>query len=248
MKISIITASFNSAGTITDTLQSVATQTYTDIEHIIVDGASQDATLQIVSRYGNVAKVLSEKDNGIYDAMNKGIRLASGSIVGILNSDDFYVDPFVIEQVMKLFENDSVDAVYGDLQYVDASNTAKVVRTWKAGTYNQRSFYNGWMPPHPTFFVRKSLYDRFGVFNLELRTAADYEIILRFLVKHQIKATYLPKIVVRMRTGGASNSSIKQRLKANREDRRAWEINGLHPTVFTLILKPLRKINQFIIK
>ena len=149
---------------------------------------------------------------------------------------------------MERFVDDSVDIVYGDLQYVNQMDLNKVVRTWKAGSFTKNSFYYGWMPPHPSFFVRKKVYDRLGSFNLELKTAADYEIIIRFLLKNELKAAYLPEVLVKMRAGGASNASLLQRIRANREDRRAWKMNGLHPKLVTLILKPLRKINQFLIK
>src|SRR5574343_654094 len=188
MKISIVTATYNSAATVNDTLKSIAAQTYPDIEHIIVDGLSKDDTLESVRQYPHVAKMITEKDKGIYDAMNKGVRMASGDIVGILNSDDLYASNEVLEKVMKAFEDPTVDAVYGDLQYVAADNINKVVRTWIAGNYSSRSFYFGWMPPHPAFFVRREVYEKYGHFQLELRTAADYEIMLRFLLKHKIKA------------------------------------------------------------
>lgn len=248
MKISIITATYNSAATVQDSLESVAAQSYQPIEHIIVDGLSADNTLEIVARYPHVARVSSEKDKGIYDAMNKGIGLATGEVIGILNSDDLYAHPAVIENVMRQFEDPQVEAVYGDLQYVSQRNTSKVVRTWKAGNFRKKSFFYGWMPPHPSFFVRKSVYERFGLFNLSLKTAADYEIMLRFLFKNDVEVRYVKDILVKMRTGGASNATLKGRWKANREDKKAWLINGLRPRFFTLALKPIRKIKQFVIK
>lgn len=248
MKISIITATYNSSATVKDTLSSVAKQSCPAIEHLIIDGLSRDNTLELVAGFPHVSRVVSEKDKGIYDAMNKGIRLCTGDIVGILNSDDFYVDDQVLAKVMQQFEDPSIEAVYGDLQYVDASDTSRVVRTWKAGNYTRRSFYYGWMPPHPTFFVRKTVYDRFGLFNLELKTAADYEIILRFLLKNGIRSAYIPEVMVKMRMGGASNASLRQRIKANQEDYWAWRLNGLRPNPFTLFLKPARKIGQYLMK
>ena len=245
MKISIITATYNSASTIQDTLRTVAEQSYPGIEHIIVDGLSNDATLEIVKTFPHVSVAVSRKDHGIYDAMNKGIALATGDVVGILNSDDFYATPSVLASVMQLFEDETIDAVYGDLVYVDAVNTGKIVRNWRSGTYTAQSFYRGWMPPHPSFFVRRSVYERYGHFDLRLRSAADYELMLRFLLKHRIKAAYLPQRIVCMRTGGASNASFKHRIRANREDRMAWKMNGLVPFFFTLWLKPVRKIVQY---
>lgn len=245
MKISIITVSYNSAGTIRDTIESVLNQTYSDIEYILVDGASKDDTISIIKSYGTkISKLISEKDNGIYDAMNKGINVATGDVIGILNSDDFYSHSNVIKNVVQKFEKDT-DAVYGDLVYVSGADKNKIVRTWKAGKYEVGSFQKGWMPPHPTFFVKKSVYEKLGMFTDQLKSAADYEIMLRFIHKHQIKLNYLPEIIVHMRTGGASNVSLKNRFKANREDKKAWKMNGLKPSPLTFIRKPLSKLSQF---
>jgi len=248
MKISIITATYNSAVTVRDTLVSVSGQDHSGIEHIIIDGGSKDNTLDIVREFPHVAQIVSEKDRGIYDAMNKGIGLASGDIVGILNSDDVYSDAFVLSDVAKAFADPSVQALYADLQYVFPDDLSRVQRTWKSGRFRKENFYYGWMPPHPTFFVRRGIYERCGLFNLELRSAADYEIMLRILLKKGISAFYLPRVIVKMRAGGVSNASLANRLRANREDRLAWKLNDLRPYFFTLYLKPLRKIHQFIIK
>jgi glycosyltransferase len=248
MTISIITATYNSAATVRDTLECIAQQDYSSVEHIIVDGLSKDDTLRIVSEFPHVSKVISEKDKGIYDAMNKGVQLATGDVIGILNSDDFYCHPKVLSNVMKVFADPSVDAVYGDLHYVHQHDTQKVTRRWKAGRFNPNNFYYGWMPPHPAFFVRKKVYEQAGLFNISLRSAADYELMLRVLVKHKMKAAYLPEVLVKMRAGGMSNATLKNRLRANREDRQAWELNQLKPYFFTTWLKPVRKIFQFIIR
>ncbi|HMV24504.1 MAG TPA: glycosyltransferase family 2 protein [Saprospiraceae bacterium] len=248
MKLSIITSCYNSAATIRDTLESVARQDYSDIEHIIVDGGSEDDTLAIVSEFTHVAKVVSEKDRGIYDAMNKGIAIATGDIIGILNSDDFYTGPGVISDVVRQMEQSGADTLYADLDYVSSTDKTKVVRSWRAGSYAVRKFYYGWMPPHPTFFVRKYIYERYGTFNLSLRSAADYEIMLRFLVRQDVTTTYLNKTIVQMRAGGQSNASITNRLRANAEDRKAWQINKLRPYLFTTFLKPVRKIHQFFMR
>ena len=244
-KISIITATYNSANTIRDTLDCIARQDYGNIEHIIVDGKSKDNTLEIVAQYPHVAKVVSEKDKGIYDAMNKGIQLATGDIIGILNSDDIYINEQVLSKVAAAFQN-GTDACYADLQYVSGNDLNKVIRHWKAGHFNERSFLMGWMPPHPTFFVRREVYAKVGHFNLTLRSAADYELLLRIFVKNRFNIVYIPEVLVKMRAGGMSNASLKNRLRANNEDRMAWKINGLKPYFFTLYLKPLRKIIQFI--
>jgi glycosyltransferase involved in cell wall biosynthesis len=248
MTISIITATYNSAATVRDTLTSVSEQKYHSIEHIIVDGQSTDNTLHIVNEFPHVKKIVSGKDKGIYDAMNKGIQLATGDVIGILNSDDIYAHDKVIAKVAAAFSNEAVDAVYSDLLYVSADDINKVIRYWKSGNYNSKKFYWGWMPPHPTFFVRQHLYKQYGTFNLSLRSAADYELMLRLLLKHQVKAGYIPEVMVKMRTGGMSNSNIKNRIKANREDRKAWKLNELDPYFFTLMLKPVRKIFQYINK
>ena len=246
MTLTIITACYNASSTIADTLKSISNQSYQNIEHIIIDGASTDDTLKIVQQFPHVSKIISEKDGGIYHAMNRGIGLCTGEVVGILNADDVYAHEDVISKVADLFKDASVDAIYGDLVFVDQQHPDKITRTWKAGSYHFKQFYNGWMPPHPTFFVRKSLYQQYGKFNTTLTSAADYELMLRFLLKHKIKLAYLPETMVRMRQGGKSTASLKNRLIANKEDHLAWKINGLKPHPFTLILKPLRKIKQFI--
>jgi glycosyltransferase involved in cell wall biosynthesis len=245
MKISIITATYNSAATVRDTLASIASQQYPLIEQIIVDGLSNDNTLAIVNEFPHVAKVISEKDRGIYDAMNKGVLLATGDIIGILNSDDFYTTPLVLEMVAAAFKDPAVEAVYGDLQYVKPANVQVIIRTWKSGNYKKKYLYYGWMPPHPTFFVRRHVYDKCGLFNTTLRSAADYELMLRVLLKHNIRAQYIPEVLVKMRAGGMSNASLKNRFRANKEDVMAWKINELKPFFFTMWLKPLRKVLQF---
>jgi glycosyltransferase len=246
LTLTIITACYNASSTIADTLKSIASQSYQNIEHIIIDGASTDDTLKIVQQFPHVSTIISEKDGGIYHAMNRGIGLCTGEVVGILNADDVYAHEDVISKVADLFKDASVDAIYGDLVFVDQQHPDKITRTWKAGPYHFKQFYNGWMPPHPTFFVRRSLYQQYGKFNTTLTSAADYELMLRFLLKHKIKLAYLPETMVRMRQGGKSTASLKNRLIANKEDHLAWKINGLKPHPFTLILKPLRKIKQFI--
>jgi glycosyltransferase len=245
--ISIITPVKNGELTIKDCIKSVLKQSSIG-EHIVVDGASTDSTLSIIRKIeSKKIKVISEPDRGLYDAMNKGISLATGDIIGILNSDDFYTNKYVLKKVAEIFDRWQIDSCYGDLQYVDYVDTRKVVRKWKSNKYKPRSFFWGWMPPHPTFFVKHSIYERFGKFNLNLGSAADYELMLRFLVKHRITTGYISEVLVNMRTGGASNSSIKKRLIANRMDRKAWEVNGLKPFPWTTYLKPLRKIGQYFI-
>jgi len=246
MKISLITVSYNSQDTIEDTLESVIAQQNCDLEYIVIDGGSTDKTLEILDKYkDHINILLSEKDNGIYDAMNKGIQLATGDLVGILNSDDVFAYENVLSNVIEKFKDPSIDALYGDLVYVDRKELDKVKRKWISGPYKVGSFEKGWMPPHPTFYVRKNIYNEYGLFNLDFTSAADYEIMLRFIHKNKISLGYLPKIMVKMRQGGQSNASFANRLKANREDKRAWEVNDLKAGTFTFIRKPISKLSQF---
>lgn len=245
MKVSIITITYNSESTLVETIDSVLNQTYKDIEYIIIDGASTDDTGSIVHSYKDkITKFVSEKDNGLYDALNKGIAMATGDVIGILHSDDFYINHHTIENVVNTFKTHHAEAVYADLFYVDKDDTSKVHRKWKSGLYKHGMFMHGWMPPHPTFFVKRSVYKKYGSFNLDLVSAADYELMLRFIHKHKIKLAYLPEFIIKMRVGGKSNVSIKNRIRANNEDKKAWKMNGLKPHFYTLYAKPLRKIIQ----
>jgi glycosyltransferase involved in cell wall biosynthesis len=247
MKVSIITIAYNSAETIEDTIRSVLEQDYPNIEYIVVDGASKDDTQQIVERYRtSIAHVVSERDRGIYDAMNKGVALATGDVIGILNSDDFYADSHVISDIVRTIQAAESDACYADLVYVDRLETEKVIRSWKSGEYRHGDFLRGWMPPHPTFFVKRSCYEMHGLYSLELKSAADYELMLRFIHKHTIRLAYLPRVITKMRTGGQSNVTLKNRWKANQEDRLAWKMNGLQPGFLTLVRKPLSKLLQYL--
>ncbi|MBE9463050.1 glycosyltransferase family 2 protein [Dyadobacter subterraneus] len=247
MKVSIITVVYNGAATIRHCIESVLSQNFDSIEYIIVDGNSTDGTKEIIASYGSkISKFISEPDKGIYDAMNKGVKLATGDVVGILNADDFYADANIISDVVKAMNQSDADACYGDLNYVDGQNETVIKRNWVSGQYKPNSFLMGWMPPHPTFFVKKKCYEQFGDFRLDMGSAADYEIMLRFIFKYGIKLTYIPKVLVKMRTGGVSNNTLKNRIKANNNDRKAWRVNDIKPWFFTLLLKPVRKIVQFI--
>ena len=249
MKVSIVTPTYNSAKTIVDTILSVNKQDYTNIEHIIIDGGSKDNTLELIRNTPNrVKKIISEPDKGIYDAMNKGVALATGDIVGILNSDDFYNSNDVIAKVVKTFQEGEYEGVYGDLEYVDARNTNRVLRYWESKAYKEGLFKKGWHPAHPTFFVKKEVYDKYGNFNLKYKIGADYEIMLRFIEKNRIKVAYIPETLVKMRVGGASNQSIKNIIKANIECYNAWKDNGLSILPFVFILKPLSKTLQYLRK
>ena len=217
LRISIITVCFNSAITIEDTIKSVENQKGADVEHIIIDGLSKDGTIDIIKRNKSVSKFVSEPDNGIYDAMNKGIVLATGDVIGTLNADDFYANENVLEEVAKVFLDPNVEACYGDLVYVNQKDTEEIVRYWKSRDYVSGLFKSGWMPAHPTFFVRKSVYDRLGGFDLSYKIAADFELLFRFIEQNKIETKYLPKVLVKMRLGGTTNKNLSNILRQNKE-------------------------------
>jgi glycosyltransferase involved in cell wall biosynthesis len=247
LKVSIVTACYNSASTIEDTIRSVILQEYAQIEYIIIDGGSTDGTLDIVKKYASrISKVFSGKDGGIYSALNKGIAAATGDIVAILHSDDLYADNAVIARVVETFEREKTDCVYGDLQYVDRDNTSRIVRNWKAGQYQEGMFESGWMPPHPAFFTKRACYEKHGQYNTAFRLAGDYELMLRFLHKLRLSVAYLPLVLVKMRTGGLSNQSLGARIRSFREDSLAWRVNMLKPRACTLVRKPFSKLSQFV--
>ena len=241
--VSIITVVYNGSSTITDCLKSINTQTV-PAEHIIVDGASTDNTLDIVRHISPHARVLSEPDHGIYDAMNKGIRLATGDIIGILNSDDLYAGPQVLEKVTAMFRESGADALFADLVYVRPDNLTRVVRYYSGAGFSPHMFARGEMPPHPTFFVRRELYERYGLFRTDYRIAADYELTARFLTQQQVRYVYLPEVIVRMRTGGASTRNLLSNLVLNREILRACAENGIPTNMLKVYSKYFRKIMQ----
>lgn len=237
MKVSIITVSFNSENTIEDTLQSIKSQTYSNIEYIVIDGLSNDGTNEIVKKYRDIVSIhVSEKDRGLYDAMNKGISLASGDIVGILNSDDVLADDSVIEKIVAGFDDVSVDAVYSDLIYVSEHNLNKPTRLYTSKVFSKRIIKFGIMLPHPTFYVRKACYEKFGLYKITYRVAADFELLARFMSKG-IKAIRLPFISVKMREGGISSSGLLWRVHQNFEIVRACKENGLYTNIFLVMLK-----------
>jgi glycosyltransferase involved in cell wall biosynthesis len=244
LTISIITVAYNSEKTIRDTLLSISRQSYPNVEHIIVDGGSKDSTMSIVKEFSHIHKVISEPDKGVYDAMNKGLRLATGDVIGFLNSDDMYTDNRALERIAQVFELKNTDSLYSDLEFFEG-HADNVVRVWNAGLIKRRRFLYGWMPPHPTFFVKKEVYQRFGVFDLAFKQSADYELMLRFLYLHGISSHYLQGISLKMRVGGLSNATLRNRWEANCEDRFAWHKNALKPYFFTVLLKPLAKLEQF---
>lgn len=246
MKVSVITVCYNSEKTIEATIQSVIVQTGVELEYIIIDGGSVDTTLDIIARYkGNIDVLVSEKDAGIYDAMNKGIQKATGEIIAILNSDDHYTGPGVLKKVADSFTMDRIDACYGDIDYVEEVGS-KVVRRWKAGEYAPHKLASGWTAPHPAFFVKKALYERFGGFNATFTIAADYEFMLRLFLAG-INVGYIPEPLVTMKSGGKSAASLAQRIKGWRELRRAWKVNNKHTPSFFLTRRIVSKVHQYFV-
>jgi glycosyltransferase involved in cell wall biosynthesis len=245
LKISLITVTYNAQKTLERCIESVITQNYKSIEHIIIDGASTDGTLQIISKHNQHINIfVSEPDGGIYDAMNKGIKLATGNIIGILNADDFFATPDILSNVAKAFAEQQTDVLYGDLNYINAKGA--IVRKWKSGEYRHGLFNWGWMPPHPTFYCQRSLFERYGFYKLEFGTAADYELMLRFIHANKASAYYLNKVMVNMVLGGVSNKNYRNRLAAWGNDYNAMRNNSVTIPRMCVIFKPLRKIFQYI--
>jgi glycosyltransferase involved in cell wall biosynthesis len=246
-KVSIITVCFNSAKTIRDTIESVLSQNYPDIEYIVIDGGSNDQTLEIVKEYADrIAVIISETDNGIYDAMNKGIALASGDVVGMLNSDDIYMNEHAVSELMKTMQDAHSDSVFADLVIVDPENLNKVVRYYDSSYFNPSKFRFGWMPAHPTFFVKRALYDKVGPYSLDYKISADYEMLIRLLWVHKASFAYLKKPVVRMRYGGTSTSGFSRNWLLNKEIVQACKDNGIYTNVGLLALKIPRKIFELV--
>lgn len=243
MKVSIITTTFNSASTIRDTINSIIAQDYANIEHIIVDGASKDDTMDIVRSYGSkISRIISEPDKGIYDAMNKGIRSATGDIVGILNSDDFFTSTDVVSTVIDSFTQNDIDALYGDIHFVRPDNLNKPVRYYSSKIFKPSLFRYGFMPAHPSFYMKKSCYDLYGLYALDYKIASDYDLLIRYLYKYKVKHQYIPKDFVTMRTGGVSTENMQSRIVLNREIIRACNRYGIKTNMFLLSLKYLYKI------
>jgi glycosyltransferase involved in cell wall biosynthesis len=246
MRVTLITVCRNVAPVIAETLDSVLGQTHPDIELIVIDGASTDGTVDVLERYRpKLAVLVSEPDAGIYDAMNKGLRLATGDVIGFVNAGDLLMTPTVIADVVSAFQRAHVDAVYGDIIMVDEHDIFKVHRTWLSGTYHRANFRRGWMPPHVGTFIKKSVYDQHGLFNTDLRIGADYEILLRFLYKHQVKTLHIREVLVRFRLGGMSNGNVRRILQANREVRASWKLNGLQAPPLLVTRKLWSKVMQF---
>lgn len=245
-KVSIITPTLNAAGTIENTIKSVVEQTYPNIEHIIVDGGSADGTVNIIKKHKDkISKFVSEKDKGIFDGMNKGIKMAGGEIIGILNSDDIYATKDAIETVVENMQKNKAEVCWGDLVYINPKEPDKIKRYWKSSSYKKGKFKKAWMPPHPTFFVKKKTYNKYGLFNLDFPISADFELMLRFLAKYKTRSCYIPKILVKMKLWGNSNKSIKKIIKGNLECYKAFKINNLKVNPLRFFFKPFIKIPQF---
>ncbi len=246
MKVTIITVTMNSEKFLEDCINSVINQQYANIEHIIIDGASTDGTLAIIEKYqDHIAHWVSEKDQGMYDAINKGMKMATGDIIGTLNSDDTLSSPTVINEIVNSFEEQNVDSVYGDLVYVDPINTQKIIRVWKGVPYKRSRYKMGWMPAHPTFYFKRKLLEQYGFYETHYFTAADYEFMARYLYYFRVSSYYIPKLIVRMRTGGMSNVSLAKRFRANRRDYLAMKRNRIPFPFFVSLLKPLIKLHQY---
>lgn len=245
MKISVITAVYNRAETILDAMRSVQEQSWPNVEHVVIDGSSTDGTVQILREHLNAQAIfVSEPDKGIYDALNKGLARATGDVIGLMHSDDFFADDEVLQSVALAFAESDIDAVYGDLDYVAKTDTARIVRRWRSGNYSSAKLARGWMPPHPTLFLRRSVIERWGGFDTQFRIAADYDAILRYFGQGKIRATYIPRVLVKMRLGGESNRSLGRLLLKTREDYTALKRNGVGG-LGALAWKNFGKVGQF---
>jgi glycosyltransferase len=245
-KVSVITVVLNNRQFVHTAIESVLAQTYPNLEYIIKDGGSTDGTLDVLAKYKDRCVVLSSKDSGMYDALNQGIESATGEIIAFLHADDFYVTADCIAHMIEAMKRSGADVGWGDLLYVDRNDTTRVIRRWKSSPYAPGKFLRGWHPPHPTFFVRKKVYEKCGVFRTDMSIAADYELMLRFLERNRLSYCYLPETLVTMRVGGRSNRFRSFMWRARLEDARAWRLNGLRGGALATVLKPLSKLRQFL--
>lgn len=251
MKLSLITVTFNSASTIRDTIESVLAQTYEDYEYLIIDGASKDGTVDIIKSYEPLfkgkMKWISEKDKGMYDGINKGIRMATGDVVGIINSDDFYHRTDIFSIINKAFEESpSGQSIYGDVRFVRPDNLDKTVRYYSSKNFKPSKFRWGWMPAHPTFFTYRKNFEKFGCYKVDYKIAADFELLTRFLRSHALSSKYVPVDFMKMRTGGKSTSGLKSNWVLNKEIVRACKENGIYTNMFMLSLKYFVKVFEFL--
>ncbi|MBO9467527.1 glycosyltransferase [Tropicibacter sp. R15_0] len=246
MKISVVTAVFNRENTVAEAVASVASQDYGSVEHVIQDGGSRDGTLEAIKAVaGPDVSLESARDGGIYDGINKGIARTTGDVVGLMHSDDLFASPSILSKVAKAMEDPEIDGVYGDLDYVAADDIQKVIRKWRSGDYQKSKLKRGWMPPHPTLYLRRSVFDTWGLYDTSFRIAADYDAMLRYLVKGEIRLVYIPEVFVKMRVGGESNASLQKIIRKSREDYRAIRENGVGG-LGTLAFKNLSKVQQFL--
>ena len=241
-KISIITISFNSENSISDTFQSVKNQSINNYEYLLIDGGSSDSTLSIAKEQGHISKTISGPDKGIYDAINKGIKNSNGEIVGFLNSDDTFYDENSLQHIINAFDED-IDCVFGDLIYTDKSENVK--RVWKGSEFKKGAFKKAWMPAHPTFYCRRSIYEKLGLYDDSFKIAGDFELMLRFLEIHNIRSKYIPRKLVNMKVGGISNSGLKSKWTIFKEELRAFKINNISVNPFLFFLYKLKKLKQF---
>jgi len=238
--------SYNSEKTIIDTIESVMNQNYSKIEYIVIDGNSTDGTVELLKSYGdNIDILISEPDNGIWDALNKGIKNASGDLIGFVHSDDILASSTIIEELVNKIKSENADAIYGDLNYVDAENTLKIIRRWHSGNYNRSKLKFGWMPPHPTLYVKRFVYEKFGNYDESFGTAADYEFMIRVFYKNYVSCTYLPQVIVNMKMGGISNKSLANRISAHINDWKTWIKNDGSIFPVWVLMKPIRKLPQY---
>ena len=245
MKISIITSVYNNKETIAEAIESVLSQSYDNIEYIVVDGASTDGTVEVIQRYADrIDTFITEPDKGIYDGLNKGVALSTGDVIGFLHSDDLFEDENVVAKIAENFSKAGIDSIYGDLNYVSKEDINNVVRYWKSGSFNLRKLENGWMPPHPTFYVKREVYEKYGAFDTSFNISADYDSILRFLGREGISTRYIPEVLVKMRVGGESNRSLQNIIEKTKEDLRAVKKNNVGH-MRSIIFKNLSKIPQF---
>lgn len=247
MKVSIITIVYNNQNSITYAIESVLNQNYPDVEYIIIDGQSTDGTVDKIKPYlTSISHLISEPDKGIYDAMNKGLKLATGDIIGILNSDDFYANDHIISDVVYWFENKKVDLVFGDIVYVKPDNLEKVIRHYSSANFSPKKFVWGWMPAHPSCFLRREIYEKYGYFKTDYKISADYELLTRFMARFQISYDYIPQVFVKMRIGGASTANLKSNWILNKEIVRACSENGIKTNIYKVLFKYFVKIFELI--
>lgn len=247
MKFSVITVCLNSAATIRDTIESVLAQDHPDIEHIIVDGASRDGTMEIVRSYGGrIAKVVSEPDRGMYDSANKGLRLATGDVVGMLNSDDYYAAPDVLSTMARVFERGDVDAVHGDLDFIDPQDTSRITRRFRSREFVPGDFRKGWHPAHPTFYVKREILLEIGGFDEQYRIASDIDLMMRVLEVRKARSAYIPRVLIKMREGGLSNGSVRRIWRANVECYQSMHRAGLPVPWYFVLRKPFAKTRQLL--